>query len=52
MLTFLAAVYVPLAFVTVRSMIITFLHNHDAKPRLVFPWHEHHRVLHAVLDEL
>lgn len=40
MLTFLAAVYVPLAFVTVRSMIIPFLHVYIANPRLVIPWHE------------
>ena len=52
MLTFLAAVYVPLAFVTVRLKFIIPLHMHNTKPRPVFPWYEHHRVLDAVLDKL
>lgn len=51
LLTFLAAIYVPLTFVSVRSVTITSVYIYTAKSRSVTAWHEYHRVLQATLDE-
>ena len=52
LLTFLATVYVPLAFVTMRSTFLVVCHNVGAESRSVFPWHEYYRVFDAFLDKL